>query len=36
MYQKSGKNEQAIAEFETCLRAEPSFEPAKKDLKALK
>jgi len=35
IYQKSGKKEQAIAEFETCLRAEPSFELAKKDLKAL-
>ena len=36
MYAKSGKKEQAIAEIETCLRAEPNFEPAKKDLKALK
>jgi tetratricopeptide (TPR) repeat protein len=36
MYQKSGKRDQAIAEFETCLRTEPAFEPAKKDLKALK
>ncbi len=36
MYQKSGKKDQAIVEFETCLRAEPSYEPAKKDLKALK
>jgi len=36
IYQSSGKKEQAIAEFETCLRAEPNFEPAKKDLKALR
>jgi tetratricopeptide (TPR) repeat protein len=36
LYQKSGKQEQARAEFQSCLRLEPSFEPAKKDLKALK
>ena len=36
MYAKSGKRDQAIAEFEACLKAEPNFELAKKDLKALK
>ncbi|MBI2678347.1 MAG: tetratricopeptide repeat protein [Candidatus Koribacter versatilis] len=36
MYQKSAKKDLAIAELEACLKAEPNFEPAKKDLKALK
>jgi tetratricopeptide (TPR) repeat protein len=36
MYAKAGKKDQAIAEIETCLHSEPNFEPAKKDLKALK
>ena len=36
IYQKSGKKEQAVAELEACLRSEPNFEPARKDLKALK
>lgn len=36
MYQKSGKRDQAIAEIEACLKSEPNFEPAKKDLKTLK
>jgi tetratricopeptide (TPR) repeat protein len=36
LYQKSGKTEQARAEYELCLRQEPGFDPAKKDLKSLK
>ena len=36
LYQKSGKTEQARAEYQLCLQQEPGFDPAKKDLKSLK
>ena len=36
LYQKSGKPAEARAEFEACLRLEPGFAPAKKDLRGLK
>ena len=36
LYQKSGKSEQARAEYQLCLKQEPGFDPAKKDLKSLK
>lgn len=36
LYQKSGKPEQARAEYQLCLQQEPGFDPAKRDLKSLK
>lgn len=36
LYQKSGKTDQARAEYELCLQQEPGFDPAKRDLKSLK
>ncbi len=36
LYQKSGKTEQARAEYQLCLQQEPGFDPAKKDLKSLR
>jgi tetratricopeptide (TPR) repeat protein len=36
LYHRSGKTEQARAEYQLCLQQEPGFDPAKKDLKSLK
>lgn len=36
IYQKQGRKNEAIAELQTALSLDPSLEPAKKDLKALR